>query len=64
MAGATDASVLKVNEVATELRCAKRLAYELVRSGQLRSVRIGKAIRVTREALEEFKAGSGSRPAA
>ncbi len=55
-------SVLKVKEVAAELRCAKRLAYDLVRSGQLRSVRIGNAIRVTREALEEFKAGS--RPAA
>ena len=49
--------VLKVMEVADELRIGRNQAYELVRSGQLRAVRIGQAIRVTREALEEFKAG-------
>jgi excisionase family DNA binding protein len=49
--------VLKVMEVAGELRIGRNQAYELVRSGQLRSVRIGQAIRVTREALDEFKAG-------
>jgi excisionase family DNA binding protein len=49
--------VLKVMEVADELRIGRNQAYELVRSGQLRAVRIGQAIRVTREALDEFKAG-------
>jgi excisionase family DNA binding protein len=49
--------VLKVMEVADELRIGRNQAYELVRSGQLRAVRIGQAIRVTREALAEFKAG-------
>lgn len=49
--------VLKVREVAQELRCGINQAYELVRSGELRSVRIGRAVRVTREALEAFKAG-------
>lgn len=63
MAGDMSASMLKVKEVAADLRCAKSNAYELVRSGRLRSVRIGKAIRVPREALEEFKAGT-SQPAA
>src|SRR5215211_2520281 len=48
--------VLKVMEVADELRIGRNQAYELVRSGQLRAVRIGQAIRVTREALDEFKA--------
>ena len=48
---------LKVREVAAILRCGRNQAYELIRDGQLRSVRIGRAIRVTREALEEFKAG-------
>jgi excisionase family DNA binding protein len=48
---------LKVKEVAAELRCGKNQAYELVRSGAIRSVRIGRAIRVPREALEAFKAG-------
>src|SRR5215204_2818181 len=49
--------VLKVMEVAGELRIGRNQAYELVRTGQLRAVRIGQAIRVTREALDEFKAG-------
>ena len=48
---------LKVREVAAILRCGKNQAYELVRDGRIRSVRIGRAIRVTREALDEFKAG-------
>jgi excisionase family DNA binding protein len=48
---------LKVREVAAILRCGRNQAYELIRDGQLRSVRIGCAIRVTREALDEFKAG-------
>ena len=29
-------------------------AYELIRSGQIRSVRVGKQIRIPREALLEF----------
>jgi excisionase family DNA binding protein len=49
--------VLKVTEVAADLRIGRNQAYELIRSGQLRSVRIGRAIRVPREALEAFKAG-------
>jgi excisionase family DNA binding protein len=48
---------LKVREVVAILRCGKNQAYELIRDGRLRSVRIGRAIRVPREALEDFKAG-------
>jgi excisionase family DNA binding protein len=48
---------LKVREVAAILRCGRNQAYELIRDGRIRSVRIGRAIRVTREALDEFKAG-------
>jgi excisionase family DNA binding protein len=55
--------ILKVREVAASLRCGKNQAYELIRSGAIRSVRIGRAIRVTPEALEEFKAGRGVRAA-
>jgi excisionase family DNA binding protein len=50
-------ATLKMREVAADLRIGKNQSYELIRSGRLRSVRIGRAIRVTREALEEFKAG-------
>jgi excisionase family DNA binding protein len=57
----TGHETLKVREVAENLRCGKNQAYELVRSGAIRSVRIGRAIRVTREALEEFKAGDRAR---
>jgi excisionase family DNA binding protein len=57
LTGSQRPDVLKVMEVADELRIGRNQAYELVRSGQLRAVRIGRAIRVTREALEEFKAG-------
>jgi excisionase family DNA binding protein len=49
--------VLKVKEVAGELRVGINQAYELVQRGEIRSVRIGRAVRVTREALDEFKAG-------
>ena len=52
---------LKVREVAAILRCGKNQAYELIRDGRIRSVRIGRAIRVTREALDEFKAGVRAR---
>lgn len=55
--------VLKVNEVAADLRIGRNQAYELVRTGAIKSVRIGRAVRVTREALEAFKTGDG-RPAA
>jgi excisionase family DNA binding protein len=49
--------VLKVKEVAGELRVGINQAYELIQRGEIRSVRIGRAVRVTREALDEFKAG-------
>jgi excisionase family DNA binding protein len=49
--------VLKVKEVAGELRVGINQAYELIQRGEIRSVRIGRAVRVTREALDDFKAG-------
>ena len=53
---------LKVREVAI-LRCGRNQAYELIQRGEIRSVRIGRAVRVTREALEEFLAGDRARSA-
>jgi excisionase family DNA binding protein len=55
--------VLKVKEVAGELRVGINQAYELIQRGEIRSVRIGRAVRVTREALEEFLAGDRARSA-
>jgi excisionase family DNA binding protein len=54
---------LKVKEVAAILRCGKNQAYELIQRGEIRSVRIGRAVRVTRSALEEFLAGDRARSA-
>lgn len=54
-------TLLKVKEIAAILRCGRNQAYELVKSGKIRALRIGRSIRVTREALEEFKEGRGAR---
>lgn len=49
--------VLTVEDVAAELRCGASTVYALVHSGELVSFRIGKrGIRVTKAALEAFKA--------
>lgn len=44
-------TVLEAGQV---LRVGRNVAYELVRSGQLRSVRVGKNIRIPRDALAEY----------
>jgi excisionase family DNA binding protein len=43
---------LKVPEVAQVLRIARSRAYELVGSGEIPSVRIGRSVRVSRRQLE------------
>ena len=45
---------LTVLEAGQVLRVGRNVAYELVRSGQLRSVRVGKNIRIPRDALAEY----------
>jgi excisionase family DNA binding protein len=56
--------MLKVKDLAVALQVGRNKAYELVNSGAIRSVRIGdRGIRVSREALEEFKAGARAEPA-
>ncbi len=44
-------AILTVEEVAEALRIGRSAAYELVRSGGLPAVRIGRTIRVSRQAL-------------
>ena len=48
--------VFTVSEVSRMLRCGRNTAYELIRRGELRSVRVGRSIRVPRNALLEFLA--------
>jgi excisionase family DNA binding protein len=46
--------LLKAEEVAKALRIGRSKAYELMASGQLPTVRIGRAVRVPAGALEEW----------
>jgi excisionase family DNA binding protein len=49
--------VLKVPEVAAYLRVDRKTVYSLIQAGELRALKMGRALRVTRQALDEFKAG-------
>lgn len=52
-------AVYTVEEAATELRCSESAVYNLVRDGRLKCYRIGKrGVRITEEAIAEFKAAS------
>lgn len=52
--------VLKVAEVATELRCSASAVYRLINTGKLRAVFIGKRRLVTEEALDTFLRDGGA----
>ena len=45
---------LRVEDLMPLLGSGRNTAYELIRSGQIRSVRIGRQIRIPRDALLEF----------
>ena len=45
---------LRVVDLMSLLGIGRNTAYELIHSGQIRSVRIGRQIRIPREALLEF----------
>lgn len=49
--------VLTVPEVAERLRVGRAAAYRLVESGELRSIRVGRTIRIPQQALDEFLEG-------
>ena len=46
--------VLKVEELMPVLSVGRNTAYELVRSGQISSFRVGREYRVPRDAVEVF----------
>lgn len=55
MAAAVERSLLlRIPEVAAELRLARSSVYQLIQSGELPVVRIGRAVRVPRSALENW----------
>jgi len=49
-----DRLVMKPTEVAEALDCSKTTVYELIHSGQLPSVRIGKDMRVPVAGVQQF----------
>lgn len=48
--------VLRVEELVGLLSISRSTAYALVRSGQIRSIRIGRSYRIPREAVKEYLA--------
>lgn len=52
--------VLTVEQLIPVLGIGRNAAYELVRSGQIASIRIGHQYRIPKDALAGFLAGSGS----
>lgn len=46
--------LLDAEEVAQQLRISIALAYRLIQRGQIRSVRIGRLVRVRKNDLERF----------
>ena len=49
--------VLRVEDLMTILDIGRNKAYELVRSGQIRSIKVGRQIRVPRDAVVDFLQG-------
>lgn len=48
------AKLLKAEEVASILDISKSFVYQLIRTGAMRAVHMGTAVRVRQEDLEEF----------
>lgn len=46
--------ILRVEDLMPILGIGHNTAYELIRSGQIRSIRIGRQIRIPRDALLDF----------
>ena len=45
---------LRVEELMPILGVGRNTAYELVRSGQIRSIRVGRQLRVPKDAVQDF----------
>lgn len=57
----SEAVAFSVAEIAKQLGVSRNTAYALVRSGTLRSIRVGRQIRVPRSALENYLNGEPER---
>jgi excisionase family DNA binding protein len=50
------ASLLRIEDIAQRLAVSRSMAWKLIAHGHLRSVRIGRSVRVRPEDLEDFLA--------
>lgn len=46
--------ILTVDEITKVLRVSRNTAYELVRSGKIRSVKVGRTYRIPKAAVDEY----------
>ena len=54
--------LLTVGEMASILRIGRNAAYQLVQEGSVQSIRIGRSIRIPRNALVQFAACTQQSP--
>jgi len=56
--GSAPPRLLRIDEIAHRLSVSRSMAWKLIAHGELRSVRIGRAVRVRPEDLEEYVGGA------
>lgn len=54
--GIEESETLTMRETARELRCSERTVWTLVHSGSIPALRLGRSVRIRREALRQFLA--------
>lgn len=52
--------LLTAQDVANQLQCSRSMAYTLMQRGDIKTIRLGRAVRVTPEALQEFISQGGT----
>ena len=52
-------ATLTVPEVSEFLRIGRNSAYQLIRCGKIRSLKIGRQLRIPRQAILDYLAGTG-----
>lgn len=55
---------LKPSEIARDLRLSAMTVYRLIEVGELPAVRIGRSLRVSRKALDDYLAGAAEKASA
>ena len=51
--------IMSVNDLRSALGIGRTKAYELIRSGEIRSIKVGKAIRIPKTVLLDYVKGCG-----